>query len=181
MGSGDLNQSHETPMDSCNSISKWPQQQEPSPANHDLSPLASALFLWSQPWRNYSLFYRSWVLYWWHQWAQNMHLNHSPTYCKQQIAAKWFMSPKAKETRYMCLVKVIEYKVDTQTIQCHSLLLNFSFKQAKVPIAWKTSNVTPIFKSRISPGFKLPPNPPTSVVSSSPGKTCSQSSHTFPS
>ena len=29
------------------------------------------------------------------------------------------MSPRAKETIYMCMVKVIEYKIETQTIQCH--------------------------------------------------------------
>ena len=29
------------------------------------------------------------------------------------------MSLRAKEAIYMCMVKVIEYKIETQTIQCH--------------------------------------------------------------
>jgi len=39
------------------------------------------------------------------------------------------MSPRAKETIYMCacMVKVIEYKAETQTIQCH--LEGYSWKK----------------------------------------------------
>jgi len=42
------------------------------------------------------------------------------------------MSPRAKETIYMCMVKVIEYKVETQTIQCH--LESYSWKKGIIQV-----------------------------------------------
>jgi len=44
------------------------------------------------------------------------------------------MSPRAKETIYMCMVcvKVIEYKVETQTIQCH--LEGYSWKKGIIQV-----------------------------------------------
>ena len=42
------------------------------------------------------------------------------------------MSPRAKETIYVCMVKVIEYKVETQAIQCH--LEGYSWKKGIIQV-----------------------------------------------
>jgi len=60
-------------------------------------------------------------------------INHSPNYYKQQISANISCHhARAKETIYMCMVKVIEYKVETQTVQCH--LEGYSWKKGIMQI-----------------------------------------------
>jgi len=58
------------------------------------------------------------------------------------------MSPRAKETICMYMVKVIEYKIETQTIQCH--LEGYFWKKVIIQVVSSRKGITQVVGPCIS-------------------------------